>query len=315
MVRGAARTDLIGPEVTAELTRQQHHTVRHAFSALPDETLLFPTHGGGSFCSVGGTGERTSTLGRERATSPVLAIEDEQEFARWFIALFPAAPAYFSRMRPINQAGPRLRSEIAPPPPLTPGEFSAAHDGGALVVDVRPAAAYMREHITGALSNAFRDAYATWLGWLVELETELLFVLGDQPLERVLDESLLVGFERFAGWLRGGMDAWTGAGMPAAQAALVDVPRAKTVLSDGAASLDVREPDEFAAGHIEGTIHIPLGSLAGRLDEVPRDRPIVAYCGAGERAASAVSLLERAGFEQLFNVDGGFTAWRETSTR
>jgi glyoxylase-like metal-dependent hydrolase (beta-lactamase superfamily II) len=311
MVNGAARTDLIGPEMTGELTRRQHHTVRHAFSELPDETLLFPTHGDGSFCSAGGTGERTSTLGRERATSPVLAIEDEEEFARWFIATFPAVPAYFSRMRPINQAGPRLRGEIAPPPPLTPAEFSAAHDGGALVVDVRPAAAYMREHIPGALSNTFRDAYATWLGWLVELETPLLFVLGDEPLERVLDESMLVGFERFAGWLRGGMDAWTAASMPVAHAAFVDVARAKKVLSDGAASLDVREPDEFAAGHIEGAIPIPLGSLAGRIDEVPRDRPIVVYCGHGERATSAVSQLERAGFASLLNIDGGFDAWRE----
>ena len=140
-------------------------------------------------------------------------------------------------------------------------------------------------------------------------------MLGDEPLERVLDESLLVGFERFAGWLRGGMDAWTAAGLPVEHAAFVDGERAKKVLSDGAASLDVREPDEFVAGHIEGAIPIPLGSLAGRIDEVPRDRPVVVYCGHGERAASAVSLLERAGFEQLLNIDGGFDAWRETSAR
>ena len=193
----------------------------------------------------------------------------------------------------------------------------------------------MREHISGALSNRFRDAYATWLGWVVEPETPLLFVLGDEPLERVLDESLLVGLERFAGWLRGGMDAWTAAGMPVEHAALVDVARAKNVLSDGAASLDVREPDEFMAGHIEGAMPIPLGSLAGRIDEVPRDRPVVVYCAHGdgridevprdrpvvvycahgERAASAVSLLERAGFASLLSIDGGFDAWREASAR
>ena len=56
------------------------------------------------------------------------------------------------------------------PPALTPAEFADARDRGALVVDVRPAAVYMAEHIPGALSNPFRDAYATWLGWLVELE-------------------------------------------------------------------------------------------------------------------------------------------------
>ena len=310
IVGSAARTDLIGPELTEELTRRQHDTVRHAFAALSDETLLYPTHGGGSFCSTGSGSERTSTLGRERASNPVLAIEDADEFGRWFRSTFPAIPAYFAHMRPINQAGPRPRSEIPPPPALTPAEFAGARDRGALVVDVRATVAYMAEHIPGALSNPFRDAYATWLGWLVELERPLLFVRGDEPLERVLEESMLVGFERFAGWLDGGMRAWTGAGMPTASAELVDGVRARQALGEGAAALDVREPDEFAAGHIEGAIHVPLGSVAAKLSEVPRDRPVVVYCGHGERAASAVSLLERAGFASLLNIDGGYDAWR-----
>ncbi len=168
----------------------------------------------------------------------------------------------------------------------------------------------MAEHIPGALSNPFRDAYATWLGWLVELERPLLFVRGDEPLERVLEESLLVGFERFAGWLDGGMRAWTRSGMPTASAELVDSARARQALGEGAVALDVRQPDEFAAGHIEGAIHVPLGSVATRLSEVPRDRPVVVYCGHGERASSAVSLLERAGFASLLNIDGGYDAWR-----
>ena len=175
---------------------------------------------------------------------------------------------------------------------------------------MRPTVAYMAEHIPGALSNRFRDAYATWLGWLVELERPLLFVRGDEPLERVLEKSMLVGFERLAGWLDEGMRAWTGAGMPTASAELVDGGRARRALGEGASALDVREPDEFAAGHIEGVIHVPLGSIATRLSEVPRDRSVVVYCGHGERAASAVSLLEGAGFASLLNIDGGYDAWR-----
>lgn len=310
IVGGAARTDLIAPDQTAALTRQQHHTVRHAFASLADETVLYPTHGGGSFCSTGSSDERTSTLGQERATNPVLAIADPDEFAEWFISTFPAVPAYFSRMRPINQAGPRLRAQIAEPPALSPAAFAEARDRGALVVDVRPVAEYMPEHIPGALSNTFRDAFATWLGWLVDAETPLLFVLGDEPLGRVLGESLLVGLERFAGWLDGGMAAWTASGRPVAGAAFVDGERGRRALRDGAASVDVREPDEYAAGHVEGAIPVPLGSLAAKLDAVPRDRPVLVYCGHGERASTAVSLLERAGVGPLLNVDGGYDALR-----
>jgi rhodanese-related sulfurtransferase len=311
IVGGAARTDLIAPERTAELTHLQFQTLRGAFTELPDEAPLYPTHGGGSFCSAGGSGERTSTLGRERADNPALAIADEEEFSSWFLSTFPAVPAYFARMRAINQAGARLRSEIAVPPPLAPAEFAAARDRGALVVDLRPVEAYMREHIPGALSNPFRDDYATWLGWLVELETELLFVRGDEPLERVLDESLLVGFERFGGWLDGGMARWAAEGLPVATAGQIDAATAERHMIDGAAVIDVREPDEFAMGHVEGAANVPLGSLAERVDEVPDDRPVVVYCAHGMRGASGVSLLERAGRGPLYNLDGGVEAWRK----
>src|SRR5439155_26617979 len=84
IVGGAARTDLIAPEQTEPLTRAQYTTITRAFAALPDETLLLPTHGGGSFCSAGTNGDRTSTLGHERATNPLLALSGEESFDAWF---------------------------------------------------------------------------------------------------------------------------------------------------------------------------------------------------------------------------------------
>ena len=307
---GAARTDLIAPDQTEALTRAQYRTLTTAFAALPDETRLYPTHGGGSFCSAGGSGERTSTLGRERATNPLLAYPDEDTFTRDFPTTFPAAPAYFFRLRPVNQAGPRLRRDIAMPPPLSPTDFDAARQS-ALVVDVRSKEAYATGHIPGAFTNTFRDAYATWLGWLVPAETPLLFVTDGAPLQQVVDESLLVGYERFAGWLAGGMAAWQAAGLPVASGALVDAVAAHGAVRDGALVLDIREPAEFAAGHIAGAVHIPLGRLSCDLDRLPWDRPILAYCGHGERAATALSLLEQAGLAGPFlNLDNGFGAWQ-----
>jgi glyoxylase-like metal-dependent hydrolase (beta-lactamase superfamily II)/rhodanese-related sulfurtransferase len=310
LMGGAARTDLIAPEQTDALTRAQYRTLTQAFAALPDETRLYPTHGGGSFCSAGASGERTSTLGRERAANPWLAYPDEEGFARDFPESFPAAPAYFFRLRPVNQAGPRLRRDIALPPPLDPTTFDAARRR-ALVIDVRSKEAYAAGHIPGALSNAFRDAYATWLGWLVPPDTPLLFVTDDAPLDRVIDESLLVGYERFAGWLAGGMDAWRAAGLPVKTTTLLDAHAAHDAVRRGAVALDVREPDEFAASHLAGARHVPLGSLCDALARLPRDRPILAYCGHGERAATALSLLERSGFGgPLLNLDDGLGAWQ-----
>ena len=308
IVGGAARTDLIAPERTEALTRAQHRTLRSAFAALADETLLYPTHGGGSFCSAGAGGERASTLGTERASNAALAVEDEEEFVRWFPTTFPGTPAYYARMRPINQRGPRLRSEIALPPALGPDAFEARRKG-AFVIDARAQEAYAREHVPGAISNPFRDSYAVWLGWLVPEDAALLFVTDDVPIEPVVEESLLVGYERFAGWLAGGMASWPG--RPVEHIALVEPRAARSALRDGAFALDVREPDEYARGHIDGALHIPLGDLQSRVDEVPGDRPVVVYCGHGERASSAVSLLERAGLDQVSNLNGGFEAWMD----
>jgi hydroxyacylglutathione hydrolase len=80
-------------------------------------------------------------------------------------------------------------------------------------------------------------------------------------------------------------------------------------LLEGGLALDVRENDEFAAGHVAGALHVPLGELGARLGEVPEDRPVLLYCGHGERSATAVSLLERAGRREMINLDGGIEAW------
>ncbi len=314
LVGGAARTDLISDDLTASLTRAQYRTITSAFRDLPDETLLLPTHGGGSFCSAGSGGGRTSTLGVERRTNPLLAHEDEEAFASWFPTTFPAAPRYFFRMRPINQAGPRLRHTVPDPHLLPPAEFDALRKN-AIVIDVRPQADFMAGHIPGAISNTFRDSFATWIGWLIPEDSRLLFVLGDVPLQQVVDECLLVGYERFAGVLAGGMGAWKGAGLEDSGADLAGAIAVKQLLSEGALALDVREASEFSGGHIPGALHIPLGDLGRLAGKIPRERAVITYCGHGERSATALSLLKRLGFDRLTNFDGGMDAWEDAGLK
>ena len=76
--------------------------------------------------------------------------------------------------------------------------------------------------------------------------------------------------------------------------------------------LDVREDEEFTGplGHIEGAVLIPLGQLAARVDELRRDRPIVAVCRAGSRSAQATAILQQAGFVDVANLAGGMLRWR-----
>jgi phage shock protein E len=75
-------------------------------------------------------------------------------------------------------------------------------------------------------------------------------------------------------------------------------------LAAGATVVDVRTPREYAAGAYRRAVNIPLQSLAGRLGEIPRDRPVVVYCASGMRSASAVRLLSRAGYPDVVNAGG-----------
>jgi rhodanese-related sulfurtransferase len=75
------------------------------------------------------------------------------------------------------------------------------------------------------------------------------------------------------------------------------------------ALVDVREPGEYQAGHLEGALNIPLGQLPARMDELPRDRIMFVHCKGGYRSSAATSLLLRAGFRDVANVTGGYDAW------
>lgn len=73
--------------------------------------------------------------------------------------------------------------------------------------------------------------------------------------------------------------------------------------------LDVRQPDEYNAGHIEGSVLIPLSTLETRLAEVPKDKPVVVYCRSGRRSSAALNILMRHGFTNARNLNGGFIGW------
>jgi len=311
IVGGAARSDLAGAELTERLTRQTFETLQHAFSDLPDETELLPTHGGGSFCSTGIGTDHTSTLGEERASNALLSMSDHTFLESW-PATFPRTPAYFARMREANWAGPRLRSDIEMPPALGPSAFAdAAARPGSMVVDTRDPASYAEAHGEGALAIPFRDSFPTWLGWLVPADARLLLVLGDATLDDVVDACTLVGFERFDGYLEGGMDAWREAGMPVRSLPTIGAEDVVPWLQMGAQPLDVREPDELERGSVAGAASVPLGDLPGAVGTLPSGRPLVAYCASGLRSTTAASILERAGVGPVVNLKGGYGAWQE----
>lgn len=304
---GAARTDLIDPEQTEPLARALHRSVRQRLAGLPDHLAVYPTHGAGSFCAAGDGGQRTTTLGRERRVNPVLAAVDEDGFVQWFLSGLGTYPAYFRRLRAINRHGARLYGpELPGLQPLSVGELRRHLAAGATLIDSRPLTDFAAGHIPGALSIALRPAFASWLGWLVPADRSLLFVIGpEQDRRDLVSQCLKIGYERLVGALEGGMAAWQAAGLPESSVALrqVDDQLSGTLL-------DVRQASEWARGYLPGAQRLELGSLQDSVDVLPSGF-VTVYCGHGDRAMTAASLLQASGRGGVAVIAGGFEAWTQ----
>ncbi len=109
--------------------------------------------------------------------------------------------------------------------------------------------------------------------------------------------------------VRGGASAAPASQAPASLPLEVDVATAASMRDAGAFVLDVRQPDEWVAGHIPGATLIPLGELPSRTAEVPSDREVVVVCRSGNRSATGRDILLDAGFATVTSMAGGMNHW------
>lgn len=302
IVGAAARTDLVDPDQTEALARAQYASLRR-LAMLPDEVAVWPTHGAGSFCSAPPGADRTSTIGREKSTNPLLQTANADAFVAALLGSLGSFPPYFLRLTEVNRRGPALLDRPPALPPLDAAAVRALVADGAALVDVRPVPAFAAGHIPGALSIPLRPVFATWLGWLAPPDRPLIIVRDpDQDPAEIAWQATKIGYDNVSGELTGGIAAWTAAGQPTAQTRLVQSDQV-----GDAAVLDVRQAAEFSAGHLPGAVHIELGDLPHHLSDAPA-APVV-MCGHGERAMGAASLLERAGHRDLAVLLGGPDDW------
>ena len=306
MVRTVGRTDLCGPELAEPLAHEMYRSLRR-FDELPDDLPVYPTHGMGSFCSAPGASERTTTLGRERATNPLLRAKTEDEFVARLLTSFGTFPTYFARLPELNRHGPHRYDTVPALERIDVGAVERHVAAGALAVDARPFERFGAGHIPGSLSNALRPVFASWLGWLVSPDQPLILVLDrEQDRSELVRQCLDIGHENLVGELDGGIDTWTASGRPLTQIPVRDAEHiAPTVI-------DVRQHNEYLAGHIPGARHIELGALP----HTPTpDGPVTVMCGHGERAMTAASLLTAAGQRQVSVLDGGPETWSKATGR
>jgi len=308
LVDSVARTDLIAPDQTEPLARALWRSLHEWILTLPDDLPVYPTHGAGSFCSAPTNGERTTTIGRERAANPLLAAPDENTFVARLLARYGSYPPYFLRLRERNRAGPDVLGSPFPPLPALRVDDVRCHlADGAVLVDVRPVESWAAAHVPGAISIPLRPQFGSWLGWLVPEDRPLIFLLDrGQDGADLVRQARTIGYDQLAGALAGGIEAWQAAGYAVTSTELIDAARLDRPV------LDVRQDNEVATGHLPGAIHVELGDLADHGRELPTGG-LAVMCGHGERAATAASLLEKAGRRDVAVVVGGPDDWRDAT--
>jgi hydroxyacylglutathione hydrolase len=299
------RPDLLGPEHTDTLVRAQHASAHRLAALLPDDTAVMPTHGFGSFCSATQSEATDSTIGAERESNPVL-VQDEETYVRELLDGLADYPAYYAHMAPLNAAGPGA-PDLSAPDVADPDRIRRAIDAGEWVVDLRTRSVFAAGHVPGSLNFGLDGAFSTYLGWLVEWGAPLV-LLGEtaDDVAEAQRELVRIGIERPAAAATGSPEDWvagTGtalASYPTATFAdLAQVRHHRQV-----AVLDVRRADEYAAGHIDGAVNIPIHEIPARLAEVPSGEVWV-HCAGGYRASVAASFVAAAG-RRVVAIDDAF---------
>ena len=315
-VGGVGRPDLLGEAQTKRLADQLFDSLRRVMT-LDDRTEVHPGHGAGSLCGAGIGKEPSSTIGRERRQNAMLQHDDRAAFVAAVLADIPPTPAYFARMKRINAQGPALLSETwtgRALPSIQPSAAAALAADGATLIDLRSADAFAASHPAGAINIAFGAKVGYWAGWVVAPDLPVIFVTDEAGQAREAAMQLLrVGLDRVHGSIAGGFGGWSQAGLPVESLELISVQDLRDAVARGEKMqlVDVRTPREWAGGHVEGAINIPVGEISARAGELRRDVGVATICEGGYRSMIAASLLAREGITHLANVSGGMAAYRD----
>ncbi|MBT2523043.1 rhodanese-like domain-containing protein [Arthrobacter sp. ISL-28] len=254
----------MSPEMTVPLARAHYHSLQ-LLMELPDETLVWPAHGAGSFCSAASTGERTTTIGRERATNSLLQVEVDGEdfFVDALLGSLGKFPDYFLRPGDVNLRGPAVLAAAPTLSALSLEKVVEFQDEVAQIVDTHRASDFAAGHIPGSLSIALRPVFATWLGWLADPRRPVVIVCSsDQDPDDIVWATAKVGFDTLAGELDGGLPAW-GDTTTAMASSLIAAGRLVRGAEASASVIDVRQGTEFSAGHIADARNVELAGLGG----------------------------------------------------
>ncbi len=318
-VGDVGRPDLLEKSVrvagAAEVGARALYRSLQRFKQFPDHLQIWPGHGAGSACGKGMSAVPQSTVGYEKLFNWAFQTSSEEEFVSQVLAGQPEPPRYFAEMKRINKLGPAILGGIKRPVRLPETRLKRLLQDGALVIDTRTSADFAQGHVPGTINLPLNRSFTTWAGWFLPYDREFYLIMEDRQahaIDEAAQDLALIGLDRIGGFFGDEIiEAWATVEGPLDTVPQIGVVElAERLRSNGVAVIDVRNATEWEAGHLPGATHLPLGYLPDRLNDLPRDQPIVVHCQGGGRSAIAASLLQARGFRNILNFAPGFTGWQ-----
>ncbi len=217
IVGGTGRPDLLGHEHAASLAHDLYNTIHKKLALLPDDVVVYPTHGAGSFCNTSSSGDRFTTIGQERLNNPFLQLPDEEGFVERATTGLSSYPTYYRHMRAVNKKGGRILGSLGTPTlePLSPEQVKQQLKTGAVVVDIRDTDCFLDGHIEGSYGIPLVTPLITWAGWVIPFGTPIILLTQHSAERQEATRQLVrIGYDDLRGYLDGGIKAWQESGFP-----------------------------------------------------------------------------------------------------
>lgn len=312
--------------LTSELTQEVlashlYDSLRNKIMTLPDSLIVYPSHGAGSACGKNMSKETTDVLGNQKKTNYALRADmTREEFTKELLDGLSAPPAYFPQNVLMNIQGYESLENVLEKgaKALSASEFLAsAKENEALVLDVRHENDFVKEHIPGSIFIGLNGQFAPWVGALImDVNQPLILVTPQGKEAEAVTRLARVGFDNTLGYLEDGIEAWKAAGFETDSIRSISPETfAEGLNVDEKIVVDSRRPGEFAGGHVENAINIPLDFINQQLAEVPKEEDFYLHCAGGYRSVIMSSILKARGYHNMINVEKGFGGIKNTSVK
>jgi hydroxyacylglutathione hydrolase len=301
----------------SDLGAHLYDSLHSKLLTLPDETLVYPAHGAGSLCGKQLSSDTVSSLGDQRRLNYALQPMSKEEFIHLVTVDQPDAPPYFTYDAILNtrERGTLDKNLEQVLHPIELAGVLRMGEAGAQILDVRDPVEYAKGHIAGSINIGLGGQYATWAGTVLDRAKPIVIIAEPGREEEAAVRLGRIGFDHVTGYLQEGMETLADRPDLVWQTERISALMLAKELAgaDPPLLLDVRNPREWAARHIEGSVNVPLNHLQERIAEIPRNCPIAVHCAGGYRSSIAASILHQYGITNLIEMAGGLAAWDAAS--